>query len=132
MTPAQVHEDQMRILRSIEEKKETRREKLREAELDESEKKEKREEKERKRETKEKEMRANEKKESSGQKESGEKRMSLYVKEREEYEDVFLNELPPGLPPVRGIEHQIDICLRRMGVIASVTPYPSVRHDMIP
>ncbi|XP_058003982.1 uncharacterized protein LOC131180648, partial [Hevea brasiliensis] len=148
MTPGQVHEDQMRILRSIEEKKETWREKLREAELDESEKKEKREEKERKRETKEKKMRTNEKKESSGQKESGEKRMSLYVKEREvrealhsgrplcvlmykevnlcvtdldshlpsdalsliqEYEDVFPNELPPGLPPIRGIEHQIDL-----------------------
>ncbi|XP_058005398.1 uncharacterized protein LOC131181367 [Hevea brasiliensis] len=148
MTPGQVHEDQMRILRSIEEKKETWREKLREAELDESEKKEKREEKERKREIKEKKMRANEKKESSGQKESGEKRMSLYVKEREvrealhsgrplcvlmykevnlcvtdldshlpsdalsliqEYEDVFPNELPPGLPPIRGIEHQIDL-----------------------
>ncbi|XP_058006768.1 uncharacterized protein LOC131182136 [Hevea brasiliensis] len=148
MTPGQVHEDQMRILRSIEEKKETWREKLREAELDESEKKEKREEKERKRETKEKKMRTNEKKESSRQKESGEKRMSLYVKEREvrealhsgrplcvlmykevnlcvtdldshlpsdalsliqEYEDVFPNELPPGLPPIRGIEHQIDL-----------------------
>ena len=25
------------------------------------------------------------------------------------YEDVFPNELPPGLPPLRGIEHQIDL-----------------------
>ncbi|XP_058006770.1 uncharacterized protein LOC131182138 [Hevea brasiliensis] len=27
----------------------------------------------------------------------------------QEYEDVFPNELPPGLPPIRGIEHQIDL-----------------------
>ncbi|KAL0285777.1 UNVERIFIED_CONTAM: Transposon Ty3-G Gag-Pol polyprotein [Sesamum radiatum] len=25
-----------------------------------------------------------------------------------DYEDVFPNEIPPGLPPIRGIEHQID------------------------
>ncbi|XP_039787907.1 uncharacterized protein LOC120654436 [Panicum virgatum] len=25
------------------------------------------------------------------------------------YEDVFPNELPPGLPPLRGIEHQVDL-----------------------
>ncbi|XP_074278242.1 uncharacterized protein LOC141601835 [Silene latifolia] len=28
---------------------------------------------------------------------------------REEFADVFLNDLPPGLPPLRGIEHQIDL-----------------------
>nr|XP_025877468.1 uncharacterized protein LOC112936994 [Oryza sativa Japonica Group] len=27
----------------------------------------------------------------------------------QEYEDVFLAEIPPGLPPMRGIEHQIDL-----------------------
>jgi hypothetical protein len=27
----------------------------------------------------------------------------------QEYEDVFTNEVPPGLPPKRGIEHQIDL-----------------------
>jgi hypothetical protein len=27
----------------------------------------------------------------------------------QEYEDVFLDEVPPGLPPKRGIEHQIDL-----------------------
>jgi hypothetical protein len=27
----------------------------------------------------------------------------------QEYEDVFPNEVPPGLPPKRGIEHQIDL-----------------------
>ena len=26
----------------------------------------------------------------------------------QEYEDVFLEETPAGLPPLRGIEHQID------------------------
>jgi len=28
-----------------------------------------------------------------------------------EFEDVFPHDLPPGLPPVRGIEHQIDLLL---------------------
>jgi hypothetical protein len=27
----------------------------------------------------------------------------------QEYEDVFPSEMPPGLPPMRGIEHQIDL-----------------------
>jgi hypothetical protein len=27
----------------------------------------------------------------------------------QEYKDVFSNEVPPGLPPKRGIEHQIDL-----------------------
>ena len=27
----------------------------------------------------------------------------------EEFKDVFPEELPPGLPPIRGIEHQIDL-----------------------
>jgi len=26
-----------------------------------------------------------------------------------EFKDVFPNDLPPGLPPIRGIEHQIDL-----------------------
>ena len=29
----------------------------------------------------------------------------------QEYEDIFLAEIPPGLPPMRGIEHQIDLIL---------------------
>ena len=27
----------------------------------------------------------------------------------QEYEDIFPAEIPPGLPPLRGIEHQIDL-----------------------
>jgi len=27
----------------------------------------------------------------------------------QEYGDVFPKEIPPGLPPIRGIEHQIDL-----------------------
>ena len=27
----------------------------------------------------------------------------------QEYEDIFSAEIPPGLPPMRGIEHQIDL-----------------------
>ena len=29
----------------------------------------------------------------------------------QEYEDIFPAEIPPGLPPMRGIEHQIDLIL---------------------
>jgi hypothetical protein len=31
------------------------------------------------------------------------------VKLLQEYMDVFLQDVPPGLPPIRGIEHQIDL-----------------------
>jgi hypothetical protein len=27
----------------------------------------------------------------------------------QEYMDIFLQDIPPGLPPIRGIEHQIDL-----------------------
>lgn len=30
----------------------------------------------------------------------------------EEFGDVFPNDLPPGIPPIRGIEHQIDLVPR--------------------
>ena len=29
----------------------------------------------------------------------------------QEYVDVFPEDVPPGLPPIRGIEHQIDLIL---------------------
>ena len=34
---------------------------------------------------------------------------SVVVEILQGYEDVFLEEIPPGLPPQRGIEHQIDL-----------------------
>jgi hypothetical protein len=34
---------------------------------------------------------------------------SIVFDELHEYEDVFPDEVPPGLPPKRGIEHQIDL-----------------------
>jgi hypothetical protein len=34
---------------------------------------------------------------------------SVVFNELQEYEDVFLDEVPLGLPPKRGIEHQIDL-----------------------
>jgi hypothetical protein len=30
----------------------------------------------------------------------------------QEFKDIFSIEIPPGLPPLRGIEHQIDLILR--------------------
>ncbi|XP_071939968.1 uncharacterized protein [Coffea arabica] len=36
---------------------------------------------------------------------------SFYASVREEFKDVFPEELPKGLPPIRGIEHQIDFVL---------------------
>jgi hypothetical protein len=30
----------------------------------------------------------------------------------QEYMDIFPQDVPPGLPPIRGIEHQIDLILR--------------------
>jgi hypothetical protein len=33
----------------------------------------------------------------------------LVVSLMQEFEDVFLDEIPVGLPPLRGIEHQIDL-----------------------
>jgi hypothetical protein len=38
----------------------------------------------------------------------------------QEYADVFPKEVPPGLPPIRGIEHQIDLFLG--------PPCPIVHH----
>ena len=33
---------------------------------------------------------------------------SVVVSLLQEYEDVFSNDIPSGLPPIRGIEYQID------------------------
>ena len=33
---------------------------------------------------------------------------SVVVSLLQEYEDMFSNDVPSGLPPIRGIEHQID------------------------
>ena len=35
---------------------------------------------------------------------------SVVVSLLQEYEDVFPNVVPSGLPLIRGIEHQIDLC----------------------
>ena len=36
---------------------------------------------------------------------------SVVVSLLQEYEDMFTNDVPSGLPPIRGIEHQIDFVL---------------------
>ncbi|XP_058009566.1 uncharacterized protein LOC131183225 [Hevea brasiliensis] len=141
LIPSQIHEDQMRIMKSMEERKESLREKSREAKLDEGKNESS---------VRAKEVIEKKKSEGSRQKENREKKMSLYVKGKEvrealhcerplcvllykeaylsisdldpnlpsgaisllqEYDDVFLEELPPRLPPIRGIEHQIDLIL---------------------
>ena len=35
----------------------------------------------------------------------------MAVSQLQEFDDVFLEEVPSGLPPIRGIEHQIDFIL---------------------
>ncbi|RVX01200.1 Retrovirus-related Pol polyprotein from transposon 297 [Vitis vinifera] len=42
----------------------------------------------------------------------------------EEYEDVFPNNVPSGLPPIRGIEHQIDFVPARVHTPVSVLLVP--------
>jgi hypothetical protein len=36
---------------------------------------------------------------------------SVFVSLLQEYDDVFSNDVPTRLPPIRGIEHQIDFVL---------------------
>ena len=43
----------------------------------------------------------------------------------EEFKDVFPDELPKGLPPIRGIEHQIDLVSR-----ASLPNRPAYRCNL--
>ena len=33
---------------------------------------------------------------------------SVFVSLLQEYEDLFTEDIPSGLPPIRGIEHQVD------------------------
>ena len=132
LTPTQVHEDQLRIKRSIGENSEVEAEKPKKKESEEKKEKQNKESGDKKR---------------SSIEERKEKKMSFYAKEREiksafktnrpmilflykeaytsfidlesslpscaksllqEFEDVFPEEIINGLPPIRGIEHQID------------------------
>ncbi|KAL0439287.1 UNVERIFIED_CONTAM: Transposon Ty3-G Gag-Pol polyprotein [Sesamum latifolium] len=34
-----------------------------------------------------------------------------YLESKKDYEDIFLDEIPPGLPLIRGIDHQIDFII---------------------
>ena len=47
----------------------------------------------------------------------------------QEFTDVFPQDVPPGLPPIRGIEHQIDLIPG-----ASLPPIRGIEHqiDLIP
>ncbi|KAJ9159662.1 hypothetical protein P3X46_025149 [Hevea brasiliensis] len=83
LSPAQVFEDQLRIKQTMNEQQQ------REAEL---------------RVQKEKERKEGEEKVREKNEEEKEKRENS----KREFEDVFPEEIPNGLPPVRGIEHQID------------------------
>ncbi|KAH9671240.1 Endonuclease [Citrus sinensis] len=51
--------------------------------------------------------------------------LNVQVKEdAEDFDDVFPNEVPNGLPPIRGIEHQIDLVLR-----ATIPNRPAYRSN---
>jgi hypothetical protein len=50
---------------------------------------------------------------------------SVVVSVLQEYEDVFPNDVPSGLPPIRGIEHQIDFVTG-----ASIPNQPAYRSNM--
>ena len=41
----------------------------------------------------------------------------------QQFRDVFLSELPPGLPPIRGIEHQIDLIPRASSPNRAAGPF---------
>ncbi|XP_057999315.1 uncharacterized protein LOC131178374 [Hevea brasiliensis] len=51
--------------------------------------------------------------------------------ELREFEDVFPEEIPNGLPPIRGIEHQIDFVLRKFVVVYfdDILVYSQNMHD---
>jgi hypothetical protein len=42
----------------------------------------------------------------------------------QEYEDIFPSEVPPGLPPMRGIEHQIDLIPGACQTVLLIKPTP--------
>ncbi|XP_010534753.1 PREDICTED: uncharacterized protein LOC104810255 [Tarenaya hassleriana] len=52
------------------------------------------------------------------------KQKNFFMRACEEYKDVFSKDIPRGLPPVRGIEHQIDFVLG-----ASISNKPAYRSN---
>ena len=131
LTPRQVYEDQMKMKREDELKKKCEAES---AEKYDKKKSERKEESEKKRESGEKERET--KKQVSFYAKASEIRSAFYTNQPmfvllykeacfgtnkideslpsgvvsllQEFEDVFPNDVPSGLPPIRGIEHQID------------------------
>ena len=50
---------------------------------------------------------------------------SIVVSLLQEYEDVFPNDVPSGLPPIRGIDHQIDFV-----PVATIPNRPAYRSNL--
>uniref|UniRef100_A0A2N9FJK7 CCHC-type domain-containing protein n=1 Tax=Fagus sylvatica TaxID=28930 RepID=A0A2N9FJK7_FAGSY len=98
LTPSQVYEDQLKLKSEVAHKRKT------ENESDQKRKSEKEIEQKRKSECE------NEKKERESAERKGKTKPlpSLAVSLLQEFEDVFPEEMPNELPPIRGIEHQID------------------------
>ncbi|XP_051127619.1 uncharacterized protein LOC127249069 [Andrographis paniculata] len=102
LSPMDVHEDQLYMHRQfLEEAKEKRERKK--SEKNKSEKSEHWSEKS------ESEKNKSDKREQASEQRKSEIERKMFVSLREEYQDVFPDEVIGGLPPIRGIEHQMDL-----------------------
>ncbi|XP_016670004.1 uncharacterized protein [Gossypium hirsutum] len=109
LTPKQVYDDQLKMRTSIEKlrEREKRNDKEKEKSLEKKKGKKMNDKKESSKE-KEKEMKDESEKKSFYTKERGIQKSMLLKKPLLEFRDVFPKEILSGLPPIPGIEHQID------------------------
>jgi hypothetical protein len=118
LTPSQVYEDQLKLKSEVAHKRKCENEQKRKSEKEIEQKRKSESENEQKRKS-EKEIEQKRKSESENEKkeressslnlnETNQSLPSLAVSLLQEFEHVFPKEMPTELPPIRGIEHQID------------------------